>query len=102
MDRDLGAQIAREWKHRALLGFHRPQTEDHRHSPHAHHSTTTPSLWLSTILSMIREKERKNFFEVAAVMHRTPLALHPSHPSIVDALARVPERFERGRTALES
>jgi len=37
---------------------------------------------------MIREKEKKNFFEVAAVMHRTPLALHPSHPSIVDALAR--------------
>ena len=52
--------------------------------------------------SMIRakekkdEKKKKNFFDVAAASHttRTP-SIHP-HPSIVDALARVPHHELRG------
>ena len=57
--------------------------------------------------SMIRAKEKKdekkkNFFDVAAASHTTRTPSIPIHPSsMLHALARVPERFKRGRTALE-
>ena len=56
--------------------------------------------------SMIRAKEKKDekkkkLFRCRRCIAHHSHSIHP-HPSIVDALARVPERFERGRTALES
>ena len=77
----------REWKHRALLGFHRPtnrgSTTFSARDPL--HNDTFAVAFDDPFESMIRAKEKKDekkkkTFSMSP-LHRTPLALHPS-PSI--------------------